>query len=118
MLKIKESRHAYLFNSSENKGDEFNMKKKSPIVGKKIKAMTDGGWELTGVVTHDKNDRVVLQIDSGEILLLFKKKISAVLILSEAVIEKPQATTPIRQEPVNNDNFCSLSLQKKMPQIT
>jgi hypothetical protein len=89
------------------------MKKKSPIVGKKIKAMTDGGWELTGVVTHDKNDRVVLQIDSGEILLLFKKKISAVLILSEAVIEKPQATAPIKQEPVNNDNFLLFKPAKK-----
>jgi len=80
------------------------MKKQSPIVGKKIKAMVDGGWELIGTVTHDKTDRVILKTDSDEILLLFKKKVSAILLLNQEVDKKniPKNTKNVSTE---DDNF-------------
>jgi len=61
------------------------MSKQSPILGKKVKALADGGWELQGRVSHDKADRIVLTTDSGEVLLVFKKKVSAILIIKEDV---------------------------------
>ena len=61
------------------------MSKSSLLVGKMVKALVDGGWELTGRVTHDKDDRVVLATSEGETLLVFKKKVSAILLLKEEV---------------------------------
>lgn len=61
------------------------MSKQSPILGKRVKALADGGWELQGIVAHDKADRIVLTTDSGEVLLVFKKKVSAILIVKDEV---------------------------------
>jgi hypothetical protein len=90
------------------------MSKQSPILGKKIKAMADGGWELAGTVTHDKSDRVVLKTDSNEILLIFKKKISAILIVSEAeTSEHVHNEQKVKSQITGNDNFVLFKPAKK-----
>lgn len=82
------------------------MSKQSPILGKKIRAMVDGGWELSGTITHDKSDRIVLKTDSDEVLLIFKKKISAILIISEMIVEKDSVQQKVsKNDAVSNDNF-------------
>ncbi len=81
------------------------MSKSSPILGKKIKAMTDGGWELTGTVTHDKSDRVVLKTDSNEILLVFKKKVSAILLLSQESLGIENSSQKNINDIPDNKNF-------------
>lgn len=92
------------------------MSKQSPILGRKIRAMTDGGWELTGIVTHDKTDRVILLAETGETLLLFKKKISAILIVNDSnqsrdVREEQVASSPT---PPNN-NFVLFKPSREKP---
>jgi sRNA-binding regulator protein Hfq len=81
------------------------MSKSSPIIGKKIKAMTDGGWELTGTVTHDKNDRILLKTESDEVLLVFKKKISAILLLSQVSLMKEESSEKNINDNASNNNF-------------
>lgn len=73
------------------------MSKSSLLVGKMVRALVDGGWELTGRVTHDKDDRVVLSTSDGETLLVFKKKVSAILLLREeaAVPGSPRTTEQV-----------------------
>jgi hypothetical protein len=39
------------------------MKKKSLLEGKVVRVFIDGGWEITGSVSHDKKDRLVLELD-------------------------------------------------------
>ena len=96
------------------------MRKQSPILGKKIKAMTDGGWELTGTVTHDKSDRVILKTDFNEVLLIFKKKVSAILLLSENSSQNETLESEQKKAAaVNNENFVLYKPSKKdasMPQ--
>jgi hypothetical protein len=85
------------------------MSKQSPILGKKVKALTDGGWELQGIVAHDKDDRIVLTTDSGEVLLVFKKKVSAILIIKDEVEAPKPDSNSGRNTEVNessaNQNF-------------
>ena len=82
------------------------MSKQSPILGRKIRAMTDGGWELTGIVTHDKSDRVILLADSGETLLVFKKKVSAILIVNQDSHNLKEDELPsVGSEQTPNSNF-------------
>ena len=74
------------------------MSKSSLLVGRMVKALVDGGWELTGRVTHDKDDRVVLSTYEGETILVFKKKVSAILLLNEEV------STPVSPRGTEQDD--------------
>lgn len=82
------------------------MSKSSLLIGKMVKALVDGGWELTGRVTHDKDDRIILSTYEGETLLVFKKKISAMLLLrEEASASKPPQSDEVSGEIAQNKNF-------------
>jgi hypothetical protein len=82
------------------------MSKSSLLIGKMVRALVDGGWELTGRVTHDKEDRIILSTYEGETLLVFKKKISAMLLLREgASASKPPQSTEVPSEIAQNKNF-------------
>lgn len=87
------------------------MSKSSPIIGKKIRAMTDGGWELYGTVAHDKSDRVILTTDSGETLLVFKKKVSAILIVEDGKKEVQPTVEEVGQQ-IQNGNFVFFKSKK------
>jgi len=92
------------------------MSKQSPILGKKIRAMTDGGWELTGVVTHDKTDRVILLSENGETLLLFKKKISAILIVNlDLQNRETREEQNVGSSTVSSDNFVLFKPSREKP---
>lgn len=82
------------------------MSKSSLLVGKMVKALVDGGWELTGRVTHDKEDRVVLATSDEETLLVFKKKISAILLLKEeaSIPTSPRDAGQV-EVPTHDKNF-------------
>jgi hypothetical protein len=93
------------------------MSKSSPILGKRISAMMDGGWEISGEVTHDKSDRVLLKTESGDVALLFKKKISGVLILRTDGQVKPKEENIQNVEAVFSDkNFVLFKGKKKESQ--
>ena len=82
------------------------MSKSSLLIGKMVRALVDGGWELTGRVTHDKDDRIILSTYEGETLLVFKKKISAMLLLrEEASASKPPQSDEVSGEIAQNKNF-------------
>lgn len=82
------------------------MSKSSLLIGKMVRTLVDGGWELTGRVTHDKEDRIILSTYEGETLLVFKKKISAMLLLrEEASASKPPQSTEVPSEIAQNKNF-------------
>lgn len=90
------------------------MSKSSPILGKRISAMMDGGWEISGEVTHDKSDRVLLKTESGDIALLFKKKISGILILKlESQVSPKEEKTPSIESVLNDKNFVLFKGKKK-----
>lgn len=79
---------------------------KSILIGRMVRALVDGGWELTGRVTHDKDDRIILSTYEGETLLVFKKKISAMLLLrEEASASKPPQSDEVSGEIAQNKNF-------------
>jgi len=82
------------------------MSKSSLLVGKMVKALVDGGWELTGRVTHDKDDRIVLATSEGETLLVFKKKVSAILLLKEeaSIPASPRETEQV-EATAHDKNF-------------
>ena len=80
------------------------MSKQSPILGKKVKALADGGWELQGRVAHDKSDRIVLTTDSGEVLLVFKKKVSAILIVKEEPVLQKTDKEDVQKTTASNLN--------------
>ena len=65
------------------------MKKKSLLEGKMVRVFIDGGWEVTGSVSHDKKDRLVLTVNE-DTALIFKNKISAILIskLEEGAVDE------------------------------
>ncbi len=93
------------------------MSKSSPILGKRISAMMDGGWEISGEVTHDKSDRVLLKTESGDVALLFKKKISGVLILRTDGQVKPKEENIQNVKAVFSDkNFVLFKGKKKESQ--
>ena len=79
------------------------MSKSSPILGKRISAMMEAGREISGEVTHDKSDRVLVKTESGDIALLFKKKISGILVL------KSEATTNLNQKKIESEADTILS---------
>lgn len=82
------------------------MSKSSLLVGKMVRALVDGGWELTGRVSHDKDDRVILSTSEGETLLVFKKKISAILLLKEeSSIPAPPRTEEQSNSKALDKNF-------------
>ena len=82
------------------------MSKSSLLVGKMVKAFVDGGWELTGRVANDKDDRVLISTSEGETLLVFKKKISAILIIKEeASIPNQPRTNEQLGEVAQDKNF-------------
>jgi len=82
------------------------MSKSSLLIGKMVRALVDGGWELTGRVTHDKEDRIILSTYEEETLLVFKKKISAMLILrEEALPSRPPQPSEVPSEMAQNKNF-------------
>lgn len=94
------------------------MSKQSPILGKRVKALADGGWELQGKVTHDKSDRIVLMTDSGEVLLIFKKKVSAILIIKEEANRNNQDRQNEQEELASslNQNFVVFKGSKQRAQ--
>jgi len=95
------------------------MSKQSPILGKKVKALADGGWELQGRVAHDKSDRIVLTTDSGEVLLVFKKKVSAILIIKEeSTVPTVEKSIDIEaSSPTANQNFVLFKGNKQQEKI-
>ena len=54
--------------------------KKSLLLNKDVIVFLDGGWESSGKVIEDKKDRIILQTQSSELILVFKKKISGLKI--------------------------------------
>lgn len=85
------------YDSCQNKGDEFVMKKISVLVGKQARVFGDGGWEFSGVIQVDKKDRIVLSLPNSDSILIFKNHISAVLLPAQQVAIAPQKQASTRE---------------------
>jgi hypothetical protein len=57
------------------------------LVGKNVTLFLDGGWEVSGIVEKQEDDKIIIQRD-GELYLLFKDKVCLIKI-EESKEDKP-----------------------------
>lgn len=65
---------------------------KEKLIGRTVTAYLDGGWDITGVVMSFSKDKIVIDMD-GNLYLIFKSKVSALLVSVADTAAKTEAPT-------------------------
>lgn len=53
------------------------------LINRSVRILTDGGWDLRGVVIDDLAERLIIQTADEDNALIFKSKISAIIIVTD-----------------------------------
>jgi sRNA-binding regulator protein Hfq len=59
------------------------MSNKNSLIGKSVSLFLDGGWEIAGEVKSSDDDKFVVERD-GDLFMVFKNKISCLLVTEKA----------------------------------
>ncbi|MAG28033.1 hypothetical protein CMI47_21105 [Candidatus Pacearchaeota archaeon] len=87
------------------------MSNKNSLIGKSVSLFLDGGWEIAGEVKSSDDDKFVVERD-GDLFMVFKNKISCLLVTEKArALKAVKAYSP-------TDRSVDRSVEKASPTVS